>query len=229
MSRVTVAGASCVLAPSLTADATRLGSLRADSPQALDRLIAELPEPPWDAEVAVDDDLASWLAAAGFERYAEVTVMARPLEGMAQAFGVAGVRVGKYRNDWSDGFVAAEREALAGSPIFQCMSQPTGYEEADHIGGFVAATRGDRLIGFAQATMPQGWINWFGVVPDERRRGVGRALIAELVEMARERDGTHLAALVDTEAGVAFFRALKFEARGRRALMIRREAARPTR
>ncbi len=222
MSRVTVPGASCVLAPSMTADATRLGSLRADSPQALERLIAELPDPPWDVEVAADGDLAAWLAGAGFERYATVTVMARPLEGMARAHGVAGVRVGRYRNDWAEQFTVAEAEALAESAIFQSMSQPTGYETAEHIGGFVAAQRGERLIGFAQATMPQGWINWFGVVPNERRKGVGRALIAALVAMAREQQGTHLACLVDTESGLGFFRSLEFTSRGQRALLIRR-------
>jgi GNAT superfamily N-acetyltransferase len=206
----------------MTADATRLGSLRATTPQALERLLADLPDPPWDAEVASDDDLVAWMGAAGFERYATATVMARPLEGMASAHGVAGVRVGPYRNDWADQFTAAEAAALAESPIFQEMSQPTGYETADHIGGFIAATRGDRLIGFAQATMPQGWINWLGVVPDERRRGVGRALVAELVSMARDRKGTHLACLVDTESGMAFFRSLKFTSRGQRALLIRR-------
>jgi len=222
MSRVSVPGASCVLAPSMTADATRLGSLRADSPQALERLLAELADPPWDAEVAHDDDLVAWMGAAGFERYSTVTVMARPLEGMAWAHGVAGVRLGPYRNDWSQQFTAAEAEALAESAIFQEMSQPTGYETAEHIGGFIVARRADRLIGFAQATMPQGWINWFGVVPDERRKGVGRALIATLVAMAREQQGTHLACLVDTESGLGFFRSLKFTSRGQRALLIRR-------
>ena len=61
MTRITTQGASCVLGPSLTADAIRLGSLRADTPQALERLMAELPDPPWDAEVAADDDLAQYL------------------------------------------------------------------------------------------------------------------------------------------------------------------------
>lgn len=211
-----------MLGPSLTADATRLGSLRIDSPPALERLIAELPDPPWDVEVVADDDMVSWLASAGFERYASANVMARPVEGMPTGMGVPGVRIGKYRNDWSEQFVQAEAAALAESPIFQEMSQPTGYEEAEHIGGFVAATRGERLIGFAQATMPSGWINWFGVVPDERRKGVGRALISALVEMVREDDGTHLACMVDTEPGLAFFQALKFSSRGQRALMIRR-------
>ena len=207
----------------MTADATRLGSLRIDSPPALERLIAELPDPPWDAELAADDDVVSWMAAAGFERYADVNVMARPIDGLPVALGVPGVRIGKYRNDWSEQFVAAEAAALAESPIFREMSQPTGYEEADHIEGFVAATRGETLIGFAQATMPSGWINWFGVVPDERRKGVGRALISALTEMVKEHDGTHLAAMVDTEAGLAFFQALKFSSRGRRTLVIRRD------
>jgi hypothetical protein len=43
-----------------------------------------------------------------------------------------------------------------------------------------------------------------------------------LVEVARDKKGTHLAAFVDTEPGLAFFRALKFSARGQRALMIKR-------
>ena len=155
MSRISVAGASCVLAPSMTADATRLGSLRADTPQALERLLAAAPPPPWDAEVAADDDLVALLRGAGFESYATGSVMARPIEGMYETDPSPGVRIVPYRNDWAEAFSAVEAVALAESPIFQAMSQPTGYETADHIGGFFAAVPGERLIGFAQATMPR--------------------------------------------------------------------------
>lgn len=222
MANISVTGASCRLEPSLTADAIRLGSLSAVSPPALERLIAELPEPPWDVELAPDDDLLGDLRAAGFEQYAEGAVLARPLENVRTTPAPPGVKIGPYRNDWAEPYAEAEKLAMADSPIYAEMAAPTGYEEADHLTGFFAATAGTEVLGFIQATLPQGWINWFGVVPEHRRRGIGRALLSEVASAAREARGTHLAGMVASESARAFFAAQRFEVRNQRLLLIRR-------
>ena len=192
------------------------------SPPALERLLAELPDPPWDAELSPDDDLIGDLLAAGFDRYAEGEVLARELAGLRPSPPPPGVKIGPYRNDWADAYAEAERLAMADSPLYAEMSAPTGYEEADHLTGFFAATAGPELLGFVQATLPQGWINWLGVVPEHRRRGIGRALLSEVARAAREARGTHLATLAVSASASAFFLAERFEARNRRVLLIRR-------
>jgi ribosomal protein S18 acetylase RimI-like enzyme len=72
--------------------------------------------------------------------------------------------------------------------------------------------------------LPEGWINWLGVHPDARRRGIGRLLVAALARQVAEARGTHLAALVEVDTdGQGFLARLGFRERGaRRALMIRR-------
>jgi ribosomal protein S18 acetylase RimI-like enzyme len=220
-----VAGASCQPGPSPTARALRLDGLRADGPDALRALLAKLPDPPWDAEVAEGDALAPMLAAEGFEPYASAAVMARTVEGMPRAPFVPGVSVEPYRNEWADEFTAVEAAAMEGLAAFAEMGQPTGYEGAEGFDAMVAAReQGAGLRGFAQAMLPEGWINWLGVHPDARRRGIGRLLVAELARQVAEARGTHLAALVeDGGGGQAFLRALGFKERGaRRTLWIRR-------
>lgn len=220
-----MAGASCQPGPSPTAKALRLEGLRADGPEALRALLAELPDPPWDVEVVDGDPLAGLLAAEGFEPYARVAVMARPIEGLPRARHIPGVEVEPYRNDWAEEFTAVEAAAMAGLAAFEEMGRPTGYEGAEGFDAMVAAReRGTGLRGFAQAMVPEGWINWLGVHPDARRRGIGRLLVGELARQVGEARGTHLAAVVEADTdGQAFLRALGFRERGdRRMLLIRR-------
>ena len=219
-----MSGASCQPGPSPTARALRLDGLRADGPAQLRALLAELPDPPWDAEVADGDPLAGALAAEGFEPYARVAVMARPIEGLPRPPYVSGVEVMPYRNDWAEEFSAVESAAMEGLAAFREMGQPTGYEQAEGFDAFVAARGEEGLLGFAQAMVPEGWINWMGVSPDARRRGVGRVLVAELARQVTEARGTHLAATVEVDTlGQAFLGALGFRERGaRRTLVIRR-------
>ena len=223
-SSVAVAGASCQPGPSPTARALRLEGLRADGAEPLRALLSRLSAPPWDADVVDDDPLAGLLAAEGFEPYARVAVMARPIEGLPRPPFVAGVSVEPYRNDWAETFVLAEALAMEGLAAFAEMGQPTGYEEAEGFDAFCVARDEREMQGFAQAMLPEGWINWMGVVPDKRRRGVGRLLIADLARQTREARGTHLAALVEVDTpGRAFLVSLGFRERGaRRTLMIRR-------
>ena len=177
--------------------------------------------------MALDDPLAGMLLAEGFEPYAEVAVLARPIEGLPRAPFVSGVSVEPYRNEWSEAFTNAEAMAMEGLAAFAEMGQPTGYEGAEGFDAFIIARDERDMLGFAQAMLPEGWINWMGVVPDARRRGIGRLLVADLARQVREARGTHLAALVQLETpGYAFLRALGFSERGaRRTLLIRRASA----
>jgi len=176
--------------------------------------------------VAEGDALAGLLAAEGFEPYAHMAVMARPVEGLPRPPARVGLTVEPYRNDWGDEFTAAEAAAMAGLAAFREMGQPTGYEGAEGFDAFVVAREAGRMVGFAQAMVPEGWINWLGVVPGARRRRVGHHLVAELARAVRDSRGTHLAALVETGSDApAFLRALGFAERSRRTLMIRRAAA----
>ncbi len=217
-------GASCRPGPSPTARALRLEGLRADGPSELRSLLAELPEPPWDAEVVDGDPAAGLLAAEGFEPYARVAVMARPVEGLPRPPYVSGLEVMPYRNEWADEFSAVEAAAMEGLAAYREMGRPTGYEGAAGFDAFVAARGEAGLLGFAQAMVPEGWINWMGVTPDARRRGIGRVLVAELAKQVADARGTHLAATVEVDTvGQAFLAALGFRERGdRRTLMIRR-------
>jgi GNAT superfamily N-acetyltransferase len=174
--------------------------------------------------VADDDPVRPLLAAEGFEPYARMAVMARPVEGMKPAPHVRGIEVTPYRNEWSEAFGNAERMALEGLSTFREMGQPTGYEQAEGFDAFAIARDERDMLGFAQAMLPEGWINWMGVVPDARRRGIGTLLVAGIAKQVRERRGTHLAALVEVDTpGQAFLASLGFRERGqRRPLMIRR-------
>jgi GNAT superfamily N-acetyltransferase len=219
-----VSGASCQPGPSPTARALRLEGLRADGPAELRALLAELPHPPWDAEVVDGDALAGPLAAEGFEPYARVAVMARPVQGLPRPPYVSGLEVMPYRNDWAEEFSAVEAAAMDGLASYREMGQPTGYEGAEGFDAFVGARGEEGLLGFAQAMVPEGWINWMGVSPDARRRGIGRVLVAEIAKQVAGARGTHLAATVEVDTiGQAFLAALGFRERGdRRTLMIRR-------
>lgn len=219
-----MAGASCRPGPSPTARALRLEGLRAEGPDALRELLGRLAAPPWDAEVADGDALSGLLAAEGFEPYARTAVMARPIAGLPRAPFVAGVSVEQYRNEWAEAFAAAETLAMEGLAAFAEMGQPTGYEQAEGFDAFCIVRDERDLLGFAQAMLPEGWINWLGVVPHARRRGLGRILVAELARQVGEARGTHLAAQVEVDTpGQAFLAALGFRERGpRRTLMIRR-------
>src|SRR5262245_31060588 len=93
---------------------------------------------------------------------------------------------------------------------------------------FTVALRGADVVGFCQTSLPTGWINWLGVVPDERRRGVATLLLAEAARDVRAARGTHLAAEVEAgTAGTAFLASRGFRQRGRRLLLSRRRCPRP--
>jgi ribosomal protein S18 acetylase RimI-like enzyme len=197
--------------------------VRASGVEAVAALLDRLPDPPWDASIAPDDPLAGWLERNGFERYAEVTVVARPLEGLPRAIPVLGIELHPYRSQWAEAFTACEAGAMEGLATYAELGEPSGFEGQAGRGAFPVALRGERIVGFAQADLPTGWVNWIGVSPDERRQGIGRLLLGEVARAVRASRGTHLAA--ETEAGAesaAFWRTMGFRERGRRLLLIRR-------
>jgi len=148
---------------------------------------------------------------------------ARPAEGIGLAPPVPGVDVTSYRNDWAEAFSAAEAAAMEGLATYREMGAPTGYEGAAGMDHFTVARRGAAVVGFCQTALPTGWINWLGVVPDERRRGLGTLLLAEAARDVRAARGTHLAAEVEAgTVGPPFLASRAFRQRGRRVLLIRR-------
>jgi len=183
-----------------------------------------LGDPPWDAEVVDGESLIGMLAAEGFEPYARVAVMARPVHGLPRPPFVSGVSVVPYKNEWAEAFTNAEAMAMDGLATYVEMGQPTGYEDAEGFDAFSIVRDERDMLGFAQAMIPEGWINWMGVVPDARRKGLGRTLMADIARQVIEARGTHLASLVQIDTpGQAFLAALGFKERGpRRTLMIRR-------
>ncbi len=220
---VSVEGASCHPGASPSAKATRLDQLRADDPAALARLIAELGDGPLDAALAPDDALTGMLQGQGFEPYATTVIMARRLDGFRKDPPPPGVVLGPYSNDWAESFTRAESLAMAGFPFYREVGAPTGFETAAGWGAFVAARRGDEIVGFAQAALPDGWINWIGVVPDERRQGIARALLGEIAVAVRDAVGSHLVCEVnDTADDIAFWEKQGFRQRTRSVSLIRR-------
>jgi GNAT superfamily N-acetyltransferase len=165
------------------------------------------------------------LLASGFETYAHVVPMARPVQGLPRIAGTA-FDIVPYRNEWAEAFTVAQDAAMADLAIAREMGTPTGYETAEGFDAFVVAKDGDRIMGFAQAMLPEGWINWLGVVPEARRQGLGSVLVRELAKAVTAARGTHLAALIEQGTpGQAFLAKLGFHAKSPRLLMIRRGAS----
>jgi len=224
---VTAPGATCRLRPSATALAIRLDGLQARDGAALDALIDQLPNPPWDVEVNAEDSaLLGVLASRGFTEYARGTLYVRTAEGLS-APRVSGIEIVTYDNDWAPAFSAAEAEAMQGLAAFAELGSPSGYEWGAGQGSFrIARTTEGRLVGFAHADLPDGVIDWLGVVPDARGKGIARLLMAGVARDIVNARGTHLLAFAQdaTPAG-PFLARLGFQARGRRVLVIRRADA----
>lgn len=220
---IEVSGAACQPSPSPSAKATRLNKLRAESPAALAELLAKLGDGPLDVAVAPDDRLVPLLKEAGFTTYAETVVVARRIDGFRKDPAPAGIHIEPYRNGWAESFTRAESQAMEGFSFFTEVGSPTGFEQAEGWGTFLAARRGNEIVGFVQAEMPTGWINWIGVIPSERKQGLGRALVGEIAIAVRDAVGSHLCAEIDDtpEAG-AFWKTLGFTERSRLVSLIRR-------
>lgn len=218
---VSVPGASCAPGPSPSAKATRLDRLKLDDPSALAALLAAVGDGPYDVAVPVDDPLVGVLTAAGFDEYARTVVMARRIDGFRKMPPPSDVEIVPYRNEWAEEFTAVEARAMADFSFYRQVGSPTGFETAAGWGAFYAARRDGALVGFAQAEMPSGWINWIGVVPEARRQGIGRALVGEIAIAVRDAVGSHIVCEVDdTDDATAMWRELGFKERTRTVSLI---------
>ena len=87
-------------------------------------------------------------------------------------------------------------------------------------GLYVAAHDGAKLVGYAgmMRVLDEGHIHNVAVLPDYRKRGIGRALISELIKLAKE-NGLRLMLLevrAGNEAATSLYQRLGFERRGLR-------------
>ena len=149
--------------------------------------------------------------------------MARRIDGFRKEPAPAGTKIEPYKNDWAEQFTAAEVEAMADFSFFREVGSPTGFESAAGWGAFYVARQDERIVGFVQAEMPSGWINWIGVVPAQRRIGIGRALVGQIAVAVRDAVGSHIVAEVDdAPENVVFWEKQGFKQRTRTVSLIRR-------
>ena len=212
------------MGPSPTARAARLENVRARDAAQVEALLNALPvEMPWDVALEPGDPLGALLGDAGFAQYATTVRASRAIDGLRESEGSEGVRLLTYTNEMAQRYEDAEWEALDGLATFKAMGRPTGYAQGAGYGDFTVALRGDRIIGFCFTQVPEGIIWWMGVVPDERRKGVGTMLIASAARAVRTAGGTHLIAEPEaTDDARAFLRGLAFREHGTRELLIKR-------
>lgn len=220
---VNVPGASCRPGPSPSAKATRLDGLRAESPAALEALLAAIGGGAFDLAVPHDDPLVATATAAGFVPYASTVVVARRIDGFRKEPPPPDTTIELYDNDWAEDFTRAEAAAMADFSFFREVGSPTGFEAAAGWGAFHVARQGERIVGFVQAEMPSGWINWIGVVPEQRRRGIGRALVGQVAVAVRDAVGSHIVAEIDdAPENLVFWENQGFKQRTRTVSLIRR-------
>lgn len=212
------------MGPSPTARAARLENVRASDAAQVAALLDALPvELPWDVALEPGDPLGALLGDAGFTQYATTVMASRAIDGLRESEGSEGVRLLTYTNEMAQRYEDAEWEALDGLATFKAMGRPTGYAQGAGYGDFTVALRGDRIIGFCFTQVPEGIVWWMGVVPDERRKGVGRMLIASAARAVRTAGGTHLIAEPEaTDEARGFLRGLGFRDRGQRELLIKK-------
>lgn len=223
-SSVTTDGAACQIGPSPTARAVRLDNVTARDASALAALIEAIPAvPPYDMALPPGDPLGALAREAGFEQYAATVQVSRAIEGLSEGEPADGVRLLTYDNAMADRYDDMEFDALHGLAIYKAMGRPTGYNQGAGYGDFTVAARGDSLIGFCFTQVPEGIIWWLGVVPEERRKGVGRMLVSSAARATRTAGGTHLLAEAeDNPEAREFFTSMGFRIRGTRELLIRR-------
>ena len=212
------------MGPSPTARAARLENVRAADAAQVQALLGALPvDMPWDVVLEPGDPVGPLLRDAGFAEYATTVRASRAIDGLREGEGSEGVRLLTYTNDMAERYEDAEWDALDGLATFKEMGRPTGYAQGAGYGDFTVALRGDRIIGFCFTQVPEGIIWWMGVVPDERRKGVGRMLIASAARAVRTAGGTHLIAEPEaTDEARGFLGGLGFRERGTRELLIKK-------
>ena len=92
---------------------------------------------------------------------------------------------------------------------------------------FLGAFQNGRLIGSVIATFDgrRGWVNRLAIVPEERRKGVAKALIARAEKLLRQRGAMIIGAHVEREntASLQFFESCGYNLRGDIVYVSKRE------
>jgi ribosomal protein S18 acetylase RimI-like enzyme len=167
----------------------------------------------WSALPTRPADLGDRLAARGFGLGWQAHWMARELDRMPTALIPRGVVVGVVD--------PAEPWAAEGLPYDDHGAtqrrRVLAAQRPQHV-WHVAARRDDTPVGHATLSLGTGTLGVagiydVGVLPDERRRGIGRALTAAVCALARER-GCAYATLNATYEGELLYRALGFRSVG---------------
>jgi ribosomal-protein-alanine N-acetyltransferase len=134
-----------------------------------------------------------------------VSVRVAPL-GERHLAEVVRIERGSYPNPWSlDGF----RRELRSGPVSVCRAALSDPEPGE-----------TRLLGyaFAHVVADEMKINNVSVAPEVRRRGIGRALMNDLLALARARGCRHvtLEVRVGNAPALSLYRSLGFRDVGRR-------------
>ncbi len=120
--------------------------------------------------------------------------------------------------------VAEERDGIATEPPVDAEARAASWR----LDGTLAALVGDDIVGFVHVEPNRFGFGELGmaVARDWRGRGVGSALVAAAIEVARER-GLHkvsLSVFPHNAAGIALYRKFGFVEEGRRVKHYRRSS-----
>jgi RimJ/RimL family protein N-acetyltransferase len=120
--------------------------------------------------------------------------------------------------------VAEERDGIASEPPVDIDRRAESWT----LDGTLVALVGDTIVGFVHVDASRFGFGELGmlVAADWRGRGVGTALVAAVIDWARERrlHKLTLGVFPHNEAAIALYRQFGFVEEGRRAGQIRRES-----
>lgn len=128
------------------------------------------------------------------------------------------------RDAWSEAALADELAQVPESRYFTVVEASSAGRSPDHSAGHSADHSADhsasRVVGYAilRNTAETAEVQRVGVVAELRRQGIGRGLLAELVDAARQRGCTEmlLEVAASNEAALGLYRSLGFTELSRR-------------
>jgi GNAT superfamily N-acetyltransferase len=156
-------------------------------------------------------ELGDVLRAAGFQEGWQAHWMAVATDFQLDASPPAGVRVGTVEGAWAPTDLPWDGAGIAAVRMRLATARP---QRVWHVG----AWRGETPVGHATLNVTTGGhgvagIYDMGVADGERRRGIGRALTASVLRLARSA-GCEVATLNATPEGGLLYRALGFRSVG---------------
>jgi GNAT superfamily N-acetyltransferase len=192
--------------PELTAE--QLGEL-------LPRFLEEAERAPeascWSLVPSAPPELGSMLRAAGFRDGWEAHWMAAASALPIPADPPSGIRIGVAGADWTPTGLPWDGAGIAAVRAVLAESDP---REVWHVGAWRGHTPvGHATLNVTTGDLGAGGIYDMGVAPEERRRGIGRALTGYAAELARRR-GCDVLTLNATPEGELLYRAVGFRSVG---------------